>query len=151
MRVCCVRVCCVLCAKSSVLCFMQHTNPPSPQHIFLNSFALAVSTNRTLLWSPCRRPNCDSISRCDGLLHRAKWLPAYAEVALLLQDNCGTDAMMQQFRFENDAHRLNKFDYRVLDVLLACCGVVRVALPRVRMHVARGGEQAAGCISHASL
>ena len=46
-------------------------------HEFLNAFAGAVITNRTLVWSYCDRVSCKmggTVSRCDAMLRRKEWI-----------------------------------------------------------------------------
>ena len=46
-------------------------------HEFLNAFAGAVITNRTLVWNYCDRMSCKmggTVSRCDAMLQRKGWI-----------------------------------------------------------------------------
>ena len=49
-------------------------------HEFLNAYAGAVITNRTLLWRYCSRKGCKTAGNdqatCDGLLQRLPWIPS---------------------------------------------------------------------------
>jgi len=52
---------------------------------FLNAFAFAVVTNRTLLWEYCSDshhfcPMHGSIRDCEKVLHRAPWIQSYEEI-----------------------------------------------------------------------
>jgi len=49
-------------------------------HEFLNAYAGAVITNRTLVWRYCSRKGCKTAGNdqatCDGLLQRLPWIPS---------------------------------------------------------------------------
>ena len=51
-------------------------------HEFLNAWAGAVITNRTLLWSFCNRKPClmDDEETCGLYIERASWIPSVKEV-----------------------------------------------------------------------
>eukprot|EP00930_Biecheleria_cincta_P060167 TRINITY_DN45861_c0_g1_i1.p1 TRINITY_DN45861_c0_g1~~TRINITY_DN45861_c0_g1_i1.p1 ORF type:complete len:437 (-),score=58.94 TRINITY_DN45861_c0_g1_i1:71-1381(-) len=45
-------------------------------HEFLNAFAVAVITDRTLVWQYTKQGNVGSLDYCDSLMHRQAWLPS---------------------------------------------------------------------------
>lgn len=53
-------------------------------HEFLNAYAGAVITNRTLIWKYCNRKGCQipgsDETSCGGLLQRLPWIPSSASV-----------------------------------------------------------------------
>jgi len=57
-------------------------------HEFLNAFAVAVVSDRTLLWQYCTRPYCKSPqSRCSRTLRRQPWMLSYDKVMDLMDSH----------------------------------------------------------------
>ena len=106
---------CLLKFKYSLpnLCFNRHE--------FLNAFAGAFITDRTLLWDICRRKPCllDSEEDCALHLTRMPWIPSLADVKVLWsKKKCtgpGPSSMSHLFTVPQIYHGFTK------DILMYCC------------------------------
>lgn len=77
-------------------------------HEFLNAFAGAVITNRTLVWNYCERVSCKSggtVSRCDAMLQRKGWIVSAAMVLQRLER--GGCSKKQKYVVPRDKGRRN--------------------------------------------
>lgn len=57
-------------------------------HEFLNAFAGAVITNRTLMWHYCDRDSCHAqgrVDRCDTMIQRKAWMASAESVTMRLK------------------------------------------------------------------
>jgi len=97
-------------------------------HEFLNAYAGAVITNRTLIWRYCNRKGCQAPgsdqTSCDGLLTRLPWIPSSKDVfARLAAGGCPIDEkkvnetiIVPMSRHESTS-----------EPLLACCHIDNIA------------------------
>lgn len=81
---------------------------------FLNAFAVAIITNRTLVWNFCVGGHChDSpLSECTPMLHRKRWIPSFVGMSNLLDDfSCSdVDNLESASPYVDDNYRLAQLD-----------------------------------------
>lgn len=98
-------------------------------HEFLNAYAGAVITNRTLLWRYCQRKGCQNQpsdtplpndqTACDNLIERMPWVPAYSDVLIRLErGGCPVDVQ----KLASTVVPLAKHA-TLSESLLACCHI----------------------------
>jgi hypothetical protein len=87
-------------------------------HEFLNNYAAALITNRTLLWKFCNRKPClvDFESDCSLVLERFSWLPSLQRFESLWKEkNCTESAGIVDL--VDMRHRYNT------EEIVMCCGI----------------------------
>ena len=91
------------------------------RHEFLNAFAGAFITDRTLVWDICRRKHCRLDNEEDCALHltRMPWIPSLADIqSLWSKKKCtgpGPSSMSHLFTVPQIYHGFTK------DILMYCC------------------------------
>jgi len=87
-------------------------------HEFLNAYAGAFITNRTLVWKFCTRKPCqlDSEQDCDQYLSRLSWIASYHTVVRIWKEKkCDGDT--------NEYHLIpQKFRFQSIKIFM-CCGI----------------------------
>ena len=108
-------------------------------HEFLNAFAGAIITNRTLLWAYCDRSYCETpISECEKSLLRHNWIASADEIIPRLQHaNCYSTfgvndkwywRWISYFSFKKNANNDIVIPHRDNEhVKTACCGLDTLA------------------------
>lgn len=87
-------------------------------HEFLNGYAFALVTNRTLLWKFCDRKPCrvDFESDCAEVLERFPWIPSYDQFTKEWKArNCSESAEVLNLINPGERHRA--------DEIFMCCGI----------------------------
>ncbi len=87
-------------------------------HEFLNGYAAAIVTNRTLLWNFCSRKPCqlDNEGDCDQVMERFAWIPSYRQFESTWREkNCSEP--INEFLLVKQYER-----YRAEEIFM-CCGI----------------------------
>ena len=123
-------------------------------HDFLNAFAGAVVTNRTLLWrycsatgrhSPC--PGAAGVGECEQALRRRPWIPAAADLLPRLAPGATLALPIYPARLRHPPSFLRRIpgylEAHPSADQLACCGIDAVASRVVSFGVVEAQEMAA--------
>lgn len=87
-------------------------------HEFLNGYAAAIVTNRTLLWKFCDRKPCkvDFESDCNEVLERFTWMPSFDQFRhSWKENNCTESPEVLPLISPGERHRA--------DEIFMCCGI----------------------------
>ena len=94
-------------------------------HEFMNAYAGALITNRTLVWTFCVRKPCltDDEETCSLYLHRAEWIPHLKSV----QEKWKAEGCVGKLSGTPEHKQVVTFRHRyAAEKILACCGIERV-------------------------